>query len=69
MANKRLGIDEQGPGRPQDPNARENRTGEPPFDLLRIDCIRAALAANEYVVNPRRIADRLLEFERGLPRS
>ena len=64
MANKR--VDDKG----RDPSggapAREVRAGHP-LDLLRIDCIRAALDEGEYVVNPRRIAEKLLQFERGLP--
>jgi flagellar biosynthesis anti-sigma factor FlgM len=64
MANKR--IDEKGRDRSRDAAAREDRAGQP-FDLLRIDCIRAALAEGDYVVNPRRIAEKLLQFERSLP--
>jgi len=68
MANRRVGVNEKGRDRPTGPAAREVRSGQP-LDLLRIDCIRAALVEGEYVVNPRRVAEKLLKFERGLPRS
>jgi flagellar biosynthesis anti-sigma factor FlgM len=68
MASKRDGVYEKGPDRPLDP-VREVHAQTHPLDLLRIDCIRAALAEGTYVVDPRRIADKLLKFERGLPRS
>lgn len=67
MTNKR--VDERGPGRLRDPAAREVRGHQAPRDLLRIDCIRAALAEGHYVVNPGRIAEKLLQFERSLLRS
>lgn len=45
---------------------KQTKAGPAPIDQAKIEALRAALAAGEYRVNPREIAERLDALERSL---
>lgn len=61
MADRKHDDERRGPG------SRHAVAGASPFNALHVECIRAALARKEYVIDARRIADKILQFERGFP--